>query len=119
MTVIGFILLLWILGIVVEKTKFMSKGRGGAGYNQLLPEGEQPRPQTDKDLVNSKTKCGLALLSFSPLRNFRKLVERGSEADKDMKVLNGIRFLSMCWVVLGHTYAFALFWHAPDNITGV
>ncbi|GIY47845.1 hypothetical protein CDAR_70012 [Caerostris darwini] len=43
------------------------------------------------------------LLAFSFISNFKKFVNTKSSSDT-LKCLNGIRFLSMIWVVLGHTY---------------
>ncbi|XP_054710343.1 nose resistant to fluoxetine protein 6-like [Uloborus diversus] len=47
--------------------------------------------------------CVKALLAFSLFTNFRKFVDTKSSSDH-LTCLNGVRFLCMSWVVLGHTY---------------
>ncbi|XP_062572908.1 nose resistant to fluoxetine protein 6-like [Saccostrea cucullata] len=47
------------------------------------------------------------LLSFSFYSNSKKLLSTRRSSDT-LTALNGIRFLSISWVVLGHTYAFVL-----------
>ncbi|XP_045192779.2 nose resistant to fluoxetine protein 6-like [Mercenaria mercenaria] len=48
-----------------------------------------------------------AVLAFSAYTNARKLLST-SQASGSLSAINGIRFLSMAWVILGHTYFFAL-----------
>ena len=45
------------------------------------------------------------LLSFSAYTNTVKLFKVGKNADQ-LDCLNAIRFLSLCWVILGHSYSF-------------
>ncbi|XP_023338900.1 uncharacterized protein LOC111709470 [Eurytemora carolleeae] len=47
------------------------------------------------------------ILSFSAIRNFRKIVNI-DESSEDLNFLHGMRFLSMTWVILGHTFFFSL-----------
>ncbi|XP_034303620.2 nose resistant to fluoxetine protein 6 [Magallana gigas] len=47
------------------------------------------------------------LLSFSVYSNAKKILSTGKTSET-LTALNGIRFLSISWVVLGHTYTFAL-----------
>ncbi|XP_060080526.1 nose resistant to fluoxetine protein 6-like [Ylistrum balloti] len=47
------------------------------------------------------------LLSFSVWTNGRKLLS-AEQTGGTMGAINGIRFLSMSWVILGHTYIFSL-----------
>ena len=47
------------------------------------------------------------LLSFSVYTNASKLLNTNQSAGT-LTAVNGIRFVSMTWVVLGHSYAFGL-----------
>ena len=47
------------------------------------------------------------LLSFSVYTNASKLLNTKQSAGT-LTAVNGIRFVSMTWVVLGHSYAFGL-----------
>ena len=50
---------------------------------------------------------GKILLSFSIYTNARKLLNV-SQPSGTLTAVNGIRFISMTWVILGHTYYFGL-----------
>ncbi|XP_052221322.1 nose resistant to fluoxetine protein 6-like isoform X1 [Dreissena polymorpha] len=50
---------------------------------------------------------GKLLLSFSVLTNARKILNT-DQPSQTLTSVNGIRFISMTWVVLGHTYVFGL-----------
>ncbi|KFM59865.1 Nose resistant to fluoxetine protein 6, partial [Stegodyphus mimosarum] len=43
------------------------------------------------------------LLAFSAISNFKKLMDVNAASDA-LTALHGIRFYSMCWIILGHTY---------------
>ena len=45
------------------------------------------------------------LLSFSVLTNGKKIFSAQENADR-FAVLHGIKFLSMSWIILGHSYLF-------------
>ena len=60
----------------------------------------------DEDLVESKTVLGRFFLSFAATRNLDKLINGRGESDPNLKVLHGIRFLTMNWMIMGHVYAF-------------
>lgn len=47
-----------------------------------------------------------AILSFSLIKNLKSLLTNNSQSD--IGCLHGIRFLSLSWVILGHTYIFVL-----------
>ena len=55
-----------------------------------------------------KTKCGLFFYSFSPVNNIKKLFTINKSGDQSLTVLNGIRVISMCWVIIGHSFNFIL-----------
>ncbi|KAL6045273.1 Nose resistant to fluoxetine protein 6 [Balamuthia mandrillaris] len=55
-----------------------------------------------------------ALMSWSALYNTRKLLQ--PSPDPSLSCLNGIRVLSMVWVILGHTISFPLTIPSFDNM---
>lgn len=84
------------LGIIVQFTSVFDKKR-----------------YTEEEIKNikiehRKSKLGLAFFAFSPANNIVKLFTIGKPPDENLTVLNGIRTLSICWVVLGHSYIFNL-----------
>ena len=82
-------------GWIVEKTNIM----GRLNYTEDMSDSEK-----DKMMMTSKSNFGKALVCFSPYRNMVKLFYSAPQKDGDLDVLNGIRVLSMCWVILGHAY---------------
>ena len=50
---------------------------------------------------------GKVLLSFSIYTNASKILNT-TQPSGTLTAVNGIRFVSMTWVVLGHSYAFGL-----------
>lgn len=67
-------------------------------------------------IVNNKTRCKSNILrkfssgfkTFSFFANTKKLMNT-STAKGPLACLNGLRVISMCWVIQGHTYSFAVF----------
>ena len=50
--------------------------------------------------------AGQVVKGFSPVHNLEKILKVSSEGDQTLRVLNGVRVLSICYVVYGHTFAF-------------
>ena len=48
------------------------------------------------------------LLSFSVFTNSNKVLTVGPSPESNLSAIHGIRFLSMSWVILGHSYAFIM-----------
>jgi peptidoglycan/LPS O-acetylase OafA/YrhL len=92
---ISLVLLLWILGIVVEYTSLGDK----RNYENDLPAKIEDR----------KTKVALFLYSFNPIFNLNKLVTVKEGGDQRLAVLNGVRVLSIWWVIVGHGFSFVQF----------
>ncbi|GIY86203.1 nose resistant to fluoxetine protein 6 [Caerostris extrusa] len=53
---------------------------------------------------NKRTKLRSVLESFSLLSNGRRLLSAPGGSSAEFRCIHGIRALTMCWVVLGHTY---------------
>ena len=54
---------------------------------------------------------GVPILWFSPVRNIRKLLQITYNAD-EMRSIHGLRFMTMCWIIIGH----ALDWNPLEMI---
>ncbi|KAI6242646.1 NRF domain-containing protein [Aphelenchoides fujianensis] len=55
------------------------------------------------------------LMMFSISRNLRYIMETKTE-DGQIRCLHGARFLSMCWIVFGHTYYYVCATLTTDNL---
>ena len=65
----------------------------------------------EKNKVGSegqKASLRLLLQSFSVKRNLPKIFNLTCSSEGELSCLHGIRFLSMTWVILGHTFYFSL-----------
>ena len=87
---------LFIIGVIVEYTALF----GQPDYNGMKEDDDSRR---DKELIKSKDRLGLFFLSFSPSRNLRKMFYAPQRKDDYLTVFNGIRVISMYYVILGHT----------------
>ena len=84
------------------------------GDKQTIQNGAETSPKTEE----RKTRWALFFIAFNPLENLRKIVTVKQGGDQTLTVLNGIRVLSMAWVILGHAYAFPLF-SAISNVSNI
>ena len=98
---IGFVffgLLLWVCigGMIVEYTNLFENSAKPVGYENLN-DSEQ-----DIALLKSKSRIGKTLLSFSIARNLRKLFYTPQKETDFLSVMNGVRVISMAYIILGH-----------------
>ena len=57
------------------------------------------------------------LLSFSMYTNFKSIISTADSGKDSLTCLHGMRFLSMSWVVLGHSFLFSLSGLNAGNVT--
>mmetsp|Transcript_14536 Transcript_14536/g.16252 ORF Transcript_14536/g.16252 Transcript_14536/m.16252 type:complete len:573 (+) Transcript_14536:269-1987(+) len=86
----SFFAMLLILGVVVEYTSLLNKPSRGE--------------ERKDDPAHNKTVVGKMIISFSPSRNLKKLFYSPFNDKDNLKVLNGVRFYSCLYVILGHAY---------------
>ena len=98
--------ILWVMGMIVQYTSLGNK----ADYDS--EERENTRVE------DRKNRFALFFYAWSPIANLEKLFTVKPNADQTLTVLNGVRVLSICWVIVGHGFGFIFF--APvANITTV
>lgn len=68
----------------------------------------------DKTLIKSKSKLGLFFLSFSFSRNLRKTFWSPQAEDDNLSILNGVRVVSMAYIIFGHTHVLVPFLPIPN-----
>lgn len=91
------IVILWCIGAAVEYTKLFDKNSGHQNSDQPVK------------VEDRKSKLGLFFYSWSPINNLSKLFTVKQDGDKTLEVLNGVRVLSICYVVVGHGFSFIQF----------
>ncbi|KAL4225568.1 hypothetical protein ACF0H5_016256 [Mactra antiquata] len=86
--------------------------RHRGGYNSIDNGDGVEHGVLDKKQIQDEDKeiglCGKILQAFSLYTNGSKLLSTKTQAGS-LGAVNGIRFISMSWVILGHTYAFSMF----------
>ena len=83
-------------------------GEAGAGHQAIGPR-DIGIVRPEKNKAGGKTdNLTLILHAFSVKRNLPKIFNITGSSEGDLSCLHGIRFLSMTWVILGHTFYFSL-----------
>ena len=103
-----------MIGIFVEYTPLFGK----PNYEGISAEDDSKR---DKELLRSKNNLGLFFLSFSVSRNLKKMFYTPQRKGDNLTVLNGVRVISMYFVVLGHsvgmmTISSAINWQSVESL---
>jgi hypothetical protein len=68
-------------------------------------ENENKEDSSVEKQTPNKSTFSKILLSFSAYTNTVKLFKVAKNADQ-LDCLHAIRFLSLCWVIIGHSYSF-------------
>ena len=70
-------------------------------YSTLFEKSDSVPTQKKEERL---TKLGQFFFSFSFKNNIEKLLQVSDRGDSNLKVINGVRVLSICWVSLGHSF---------------
>eukprot|EP00343_Euplotes_focardii_P007471 CAMPEP_0205818724 /NCGR_PEP_ID=MMETSP0206-20130828/748_1 /ASSEMBLY_ACC=CAM_ASM_000279 /TAXON_ID=36767 /ORGANISM="Euplotes focardii, Strain TN1" /LENGTH=582 /DNA_ID=CAMNT_0053111403 /DNA_START=329 /DNA_END=2077 /DNA_ORIENTATION=+ len=102
LVIIGVIVLFWFIGMIITYTKV------GDQYSD---------PNGDAKIEDKKAPWALIFHSFNPIVNLQKLFTVKEGGDTTLDVLNGVRVLSICWIILGHSFAFVQFSSLSNSST--
>ncbi|UYV78251.1 OACYL [Cordylochernes scorpioides] len=117
MTLLLLVVLLVVVGTLRERLRGSSMlGHSGSAERLVLPApGGEKAPRRVPMLQGSDAGCtepsrlDRALCAFSIYSNGRKLLSTNSSGDS-IDIIHGIRFLSMAWIIVGHSFSFAMTW---------
>lgn len=100
---------------ITKSVRSLLLNDSAAPSNRVDSEGieqtERSALLTPSDKRHLASEAGIAsrlLLSFSVYSNGRKLFSTSQPESSNLGCVNGVRFLSMCWVILGHTYVYSI-----------
>lgn len=92
-----------------SQDKCHTLGLGEARTGQAIGTQDIGNVSREKNkLGGKKDNLTLLLQAFSVKRNLPKIFNITGTSEGDLRCLHGIRFLSMTWVILGHTFYFSL-----------
>ena len=106
----GFVLEVWFEIVPwFRKANQNDDSEGLVSHEDTSVEGKMEISPVRSDEGKPKTsmlvKC---LLCFAPYNNLRKIMSVSQTGDSNLASVNGIRALSMFWVILGHVYFFLI-----------
>ncbi|PAV56380.1 hypothetical protein WR25_15490 [Diploscapter pachys] len=89
----------------------------GSLYDMLIYQKEiEGLSMAEKNRRDAKSSTFLkVILGYSVYRNGSEILKT-SNKEGDIECLHGIRFLSMCWIILGHTYYYLGTSLTTDNL---
>ncbi|CAI2387218.1 unnamed protein product [Moneuplotes crassus] len=106
----GTIITLVLIGII---TMFGIVG----SITQYIPFFRKPQSDPNGNPEKSLNNLGLVFYSFSFSNNLQKLFSLKNRGEKELRVFNGIRVFSICWVIVGHTFLYAAAAQNPNILT--
>ena len=95
--------------LIKEHQKKRQTAKDNLAYQPINTD-EESEQLVKKSVEKKKSKERLVfqvLLCFSAYTNAKKIYTIGN-TDGQLECLNGIRFLSIAWVILGHTYRYMI-----------
>lgn len=105
MFIFAMIVTFMMIGLLVEFTDAANK--------RVLTQDEKKLLR----LEDQKTKIGMFFYSWSPANNIVKLFTVDHNADNKLAILNGMRVISISWVILGHAYSFDFMFPVTNIMT--
>eukprot|EP00347_Sterkiella_histriomuscorum_P010014 403339018 len=97
-----------IFGYIIENYKIGDK-KNQSSMVEMFEEETTHHQRQSSTIETRKKKWALIIYSFSITRNFHEIFFRPYKSIKDKKfeVFNGIKFINMIWIMLGHCYLLA------------
>ncbi|CAF0937128.1 unnamed protein product [Adineta steineri] len=114
--ILSLLALLVLVGTSIDLLNDINAQLIGSKY---LNESDSGTSSRDSPYVSLKSKSYMIFLAeFSALRTLRRIFTmKQKNDDNSFLFINGIRVLSLCWVIIGHSLAFGLFY--TSNIVDV
>ena len=102
-----------VLIVVCILIAFCLVGTGYEIYEKVFPKSRLEdalayKPLPDEINATPESKLTLFFKSFSIITNSEKIFSVKPGIDQNLDIFNGVRFFSMSWVVVGHTYMLRL-----------
>lgn len=111
MSLISFIAILVLIGTFLDfykiylKQLFQNKRKTDKIFNEIIKEEEEHENLIKPEKIKNSLIIEI-LQGFSAIKNSKKIFDI-TNTEGQLECLNGIRFLSIAWVILGHTYSSA------------
>nr|XP_014286082.2 nose resistant to fluoxetine protein 6 [Halyomorpha halys] len=113
-TIGGILIAMMTIGTAYEailesRAKKFRKHRSNNNEGKMVMKKDE-MSKSDEEMMKSMDPChsmgrmGEMFLSFSILTNGRKILDCGAPAKDSLTCVHGLRFLSLAWVIMVHTY---------------